>query len=148
MLEGAIEPKAIAKRARELGFPAAAITDRNGLYGVMEFSEACKSAGVQPIIGMALKTAPPDGYAQSGPGLLILLAQNPDGYRSLCRLSSQLATDGCHHAGMAYEDALPYELVPKDFCLEHRGMAPRVAQPQGPSGGGESFWGRVKRWFQ
>lgn len=67
---------------------------------------------------------------------------------SLCRLSSQLATDGCHHAGMAYEDALPYELVPKDFCLEHRGMAPRVAQPQGPSGGGESFWGRVKSWFQ
>jgi penicillin-binding protein 1A len=68
---------------------------------------------------------------------------------SLCRLSSQLATDGCHHAGMAYDDALPYELVPQDFCLEHRGVAPRVAQPQGqPSGEGSGFWGRVKRWFQ
>jgi penicillin-binding protein 1A len=67
---------------------------------------------------------------------------------SLCRLSSQLATDGCHHAGMAYEDSLPYELVPQDFCLEHRGIAPRIAQPQRPPGGGESFWGRVKRWFQ
>ena len=31
MLEGAIDPKGIAKRARELGFPAAAIADRNGL---------------------------------------------------------------------------------------------------------------------
>jgi penicillin-binding protein 1A len=68
---------------------------------------------------------------------------------SLCRLSSQLATDGCHHAGMAYDDALPYELVPQDFCLEHRGVAPRVAQPQGqPAGEGSGFWGRVKRWFQ
>ena len=68
---------------------------------------------------------------------------------SLCRLSSQLATDGCHHAGMAYDDALPYELVPQDFCLEHRGVAPRVAQPQGPPAGeGGGFWGRVKRWFQ
>jgi penicillin-binding protein 1A len=67
---------------------------------------------------------------------------------SLCRLSSQLATDGCHHAGMAYEDALPYELVPQDFCLEHRGVAPRVAQPQGRPPPGEGFWGRVKSWFQ
>jgi penicillin-binding protein 1A len=67
---------------------------------------------------------------------------------SLCHLSSQLATDGCHHAGMAYEDALPYELVPQDFCLEHRGVAPRVAQPQGQVPAGEGFWGRVKRLFQ
>ena len=34
MLEGAIEPKAISKQARKLGFPAAALTDRNGLYAV------------------------------------------------------------------------------------------------------------------
>ena len=31
MLEGAIEPKAIAKLAKERGFPAIAICDRNGL---------------------------------------------------------------------------------------------------------------------
>ena len=41
MLEGAIEPKAIAKHARRLGFPAVALTDRNGLYGAMPFSDAC-----------------------------------------------------------------------------------------------------------
>ena len=32
MLDGAIEPKAIAERAAQLAFPAAALTDRNGLY--------------------------------------------------------------------------------------------------------------------
>ena len=31
MLEGAIEPKLIAKQAKKLGFPAIALTDRNGL---------------------------------------------------------------------------------------------------------------------
>jgi len=31
MLEGAIEPKAIGQQAKKLGFPAAAICDRNGL---------------------------------------------------------------------------------------------------------------------
>src|SRR5262245_38031234 len=60
MLDGAIEPKKIAARARELGFPAAAITDRNGLYGSMAFSDACKGAGVQPIIGGMLCVARPD----------------------------------------------------------------------------------------
>ena len=34
MLEGAMEPKTIAERAAKLGFPAIALTDRNGLYGV------------------------------------------------------------------------------------------------------------------
>lgn len=96
-----------------------------------------------PIWADVMKEAVKTGYKTD-----VARAGLPLSRVSLCRLSSQLATDGCHHAGMAYEDALPYELVPKDFCLEHRGMAPRVAQPQGPSGSGESFWGRVKRWFQ
>ena len=38
MLEGAMEPKTVAEKAAKLGFPAIAITDRNGLYGVMPFS--------------------------------------------------------------------------------------------------------------
>src|SRR3546814_20115235 len=59
MLEGAIEPKAIAKHARNLGFPAAALTDRNGLYAAMAFYDACKSEGVQPIIGSMLCVARP-----------------------------------------------------------------------------------------
>ena len=54
MLEGAIEPKAIAKRARELGFPAAALTDRNGLYAAMAFS-----AGVEALNMLARKRAAP-----------------------------------------------------------------------------------------
>ena len=61
MLEGAMEPKTIAERAAKLGFPAVAITDRNGLYGVMPFSDACIAKGVQPIIGAMLGVArPPD----------------------------------------------------------------------------------------
>ena len=46
MLEGAIEPKAIAKLAKERGFPAIAICDRNGLYGTVAFAGACIDEGV------------------------------------------------------------------------------------------------------
>lgn len=62
MLEGAIDPKDIAKLAKERGFPAIAICDRNGLYGIMAFAAACKGEGVQPIIGALL------GVARQGSG--------------------------------------------------------------------------------
>ena len=43
MLEGAIDPKAMAKLAKERGFPAIAIADRNGLYGAVMFANARKA---------------------------------------------------------------------------------------------------------
>ena len=63
MLEGAVEPKAIAKQAAKLGFPAIAVTDRNGLYGVMPFSDACTAEGVQPIVGATVAVARPEDGA-------------------------------------------------------------------------------------
>ncbi|WP_188236968.1 DNA polymerase III subunit alpha [Sphingopyxis sp. LK2115] len=91
MLEGAIDPKAIAKAARERGFPAIAIADRNGLYGVMAFGEACKAAGVQPIVGALLSVARPGQRMANGAPLidwLALYAQDEVGYNNLCALVS------------------------------------------------------------
>ncbi|HTU12704.1 MAG TPA: DNA polymerase III subunit alpha [Allosphingosinicella sp.] len=91
MLEGAMEPKAIAKQARTLDFPAAAVTDRNGLYGVMPFSDACLGEGVQPIVGALLGVARP-GTPDSKPPLidwLPLYAQDEQGYGNLCALVSE-----------------------------------------------------------
>src|SRR5688572_6763969 len=67
MLEGAIDPKAVAKQARKLDFPAAAVTDRNGLYGVMPFTEACLAEGVQPIVGVLLGVARPGAAEGKAP---------------------------------------------------------------------------------
>jgi DNA polymerase-3 subunit alpha len=95
MLEGAIDPKGIAKRARELGFPAAAITDRNGLYCAMEFSQACASAGVQPVIGALLAVSRPDRPDAVAPAYdwLALYAQDEAGYANLCALTSAAHLD-------------------------------------------------------
>ena len=59
MLDGAIEPMAIAKLAKEREFPAIAICDRNGLYAATAFASACKDVGVQPIVGAFLAVARP-----------------------------------------------------------------------------------------
>ncbi len=94
MLEGAIEPKAIAKQARKLGFPAVALTDRNGLYAAMPFGEACMVEGVQPIIGAVLAVARPDAIGPAGMlDWLVLLAQDEAGYQNLCRLVSAAHLD-------------------------------------------------------
>ncbi|HEX8623951.1 MAG TPA: DNA polymerase III subunit alpha [Allosphingosinicella sp.] len=89
MLEGSIEPKAIAKQAKRLDFPAAAMTDRNGLYAAMAFTDACREAGVQPIVGTMLAVARP-GCAGGQPALdwIALYAQNDRGYGNLCTLVS------------------------------------------------------------
>ncbi|MEN2784837.1 DNA polymerase III subunit alpha [Sphingomonas qilianensis] len=91
MLDGAIEPKAIAKRAAELGYPAAALTDRNGLYAAMAYSDACKGAGVQPIIGTMLGLCRPDMPESVDVPLdwIALYAQDETGYNNLCELVSQ-----------------------------------------------------------
>ncbi|HEX6375469.1 MAG TPA: DNA polymerase III subunit alpha, partial [Allosphingosinicella sp.] len=90
MLEGAIEPKAIAKQAKRLDFPAAALTDRNGLYAAMAFTDACREAGVQPIVGTMLAVARPGtAGGQLMLDWLALYAQNLAGYDNLCTLVSE-----------------------------------------------------------
>src|SRR5688572_10362072 len=94
MLEGAIEPKAIAKHAARLGFPAIALNDRNGLYAAMAFGDACMEAGVQPIVGAMLGVARPDDIGPAGAiDWLVLLAQDETGYGNLCRLVSAAHLD-------------------------------------------------------
>ncbi|MCB2058432.1 MAG: PHP domain-containing protein, partial [Novosphingobium sp.] len=90
MLEGALEPKAIAKLAKERAFPAIAIADRNGLYGAMAFAGACREAGIQPIIGTLLAVR----RAGDGPiDWLALYAQNEAGWFNLCHLVSKAHLD-------------------------------------------------------
>jgi DNA polymerase-3 subunit alpha len=94
MLEGAMEPKTIAAKAAALGFPAVALTDRNGLYGAMPFSDACFGKGVQPIVGTMLRVARP--AVVGGPDQmdwLVLLAQDEEGYGNLSKLVSAAHLD-------------------------------------------------------
>ena len=89
-----MEPKTIAERAAKLGFPAAALTDRNGLYGAMAFSEACFGKGVQPIIGAMLGVArPPELGGEQAIDWLALLAKDEQGYANLCKLVSAAHLD-------------------------------------------------------
>ena len=93
MLEGAIEPKAIAKLAKANGFPAVGLADRNGLYAAMGFSDACLGAGVQPVVGTLLGVKRPQGMGPEAIDFLALYAQDETGYLNLCKLVSAAHLD-------------------------------------------------------
>ena len=52
LLDGACRIKQIAKRAKELGQSAVAITDHGAMYGVIEFYKEALKEGVKPLIGI------------------------------------------------------------------------------------------------
>src|SRR2546427_811025 len=53
-LDGASLPEQLALTASQLGLPALALTDHNGLYGSMAFAQQAKSLGLQAITGAEL----------------------------------------------------------------------------------------------
>ena len=95
-LDGASTPEELVEEAVRLDLRAIALTDHDGLYGVVRFAEAAKEFGMRTVFGAELslgnvsRTESPD---PPGPHLLVL-ARGPEGYR---RLSRQLAI--AHLAG-------------------------------------------------
>src|SRR5438477_6452099 len=53
-LQGASLPELLVDRAAELGYPALALLDRDGVYGAPRFHKAALAAGIKPIIGAEL----------------------------------------------------------------------------------------------
>jgi error-prone DNA polymerase len=56
-LDGASLPEALVARAAELGYPALALLDRDGVYGAPRFHMAAKKVGLKAIIGAELTIA-------------------------------------------------------------------------------------------
>jgi error-prone DNA polymerase len=83
-LDGASTPLELAGAAAELGYPAFALTDHDGVWGSMELADACKGLGMRAISGAEVTvrlgdTPPRDAH-------LTLLVEDASGYRNLCRL--------------------------------------------------------------
>ncbi len=85
-LEGLASPAELVQAAARLGLPALGLTDHIGLTGAVEFYDACREAGLRPILGLELEVS----QNSLGTGSLALLAENLTGWANLCRLSSAL----------------------------------------------------------
>ena len=89
-LEGASHPEALVVEASRLGLEAIAITDRDGLYGVVRFAEAAREMGIATMFGTEITltgSAPTTDGLRPG-GRLVLLADGTSGYARLSRAVS------------------------------------------------------------
>lgn len=77
----------LVKTSKKRGYSAIALTDRNVLYGLVDFFTSCQKEGIQPILGLTLDLAGMIEPESEFP--LVLLALNKKGYQSLIKLSSQ-----------------------------------------------------------
>jgi error-prone DNA polymerase len=85
-LDGASHPEELAEEAARLGLEALALTDHDGLYGVVRFAEAARAVGVPTAFGAELSlglTRPQNGEADPEGTHLLVLARDPAGYARL-----------------------------------------------------------------
>ena len=101
LLDGACRISDLPVRVKECGHDAVAITDHGVLYGAVSFYEACKKAGVKPIIGCEVYVAPNSRFDKTGMqgregayNHLVLLCESMEGYQNLMTLVSVGFTEG------------------------------------------------------
>ncbi|MDE7218593.1 MAG: DNA polymerase III subunit alpha [Oscillospiraceae bacterium] len=101
LLDGFCKISGLAKRVKELGQTAVAVTDHGVMYGAIDFYRACKAEGIKPIIGCEVYVTP-QGRSRldrvheldAESRHLVLLCRNEEGYRNLSYLVSKGFVDG------------------------------------------------------
>ncbi|MEN1968236.1 DNA polymerase III subunit alpha [Lentibacillus sp. N15] len=93
----------LVNQAKELAFPALALTDDQVLYGAIPFYQACEREGIKAIIGMTVYVT---GNEQQESERCILLAKNNQGYKQLVALSTYLQTN--QYSAIDKEELAPY----------------------------------------
>ncbi|WKA46786.1 DNA polymerase III subunit alpha [Geobacillus zalihae] len=93
LFQSAAAVEALAARAKQLGYQALALTDRNVLYGAIPFYRECKQNGIRPIIGVTADVALSGEEAFP----LVLLAANEEGYRHLLEISTMMQMGETKH---------------------------------------------------
>ncbi len=93
-LAGATPPDLMIVRAAELGYDAIAITDRDGLYGIVRAQEEGERQNVRVIVGCELtleqggETRALDNLPRR-PITLTVLVENHVGYTNLCKILTE-----------------------------------------------------------
>jgi DNA polymerase III subunit alpha len=104
LLDGAAQLEKLVQKAKDLKFPAIALTDHGNLFGGIDFYLAAQKAGIKPILGCELYVAPgkhterggqDGGY--EGANHLTVLVRDLAGYKNLIKLVSKAYLEGFYY---------------------------------------------------
>lgn len=138
-LRGLPAPKALAEAAAQAGFSAVLLADHHGLTGALEFHDACKELGLQPLLGLTAHIARASARSSArssrrvAPGSLSLIAMDAAGWANLCQISSlaQTRPDRDSEHGVPLSSILTHS--PGLLCLADVQDLELDAPPEGPA---------------
>jgi DNA polymerase III subunit alpha len=129
-LTGAVKIGGLPNRVKQHGMRAIALTDSANMFGALRHYNACRAAGVQPILGCELNVVRPGGALSH----LVLLATNAVGYQNLVGLVSHghlsAANDSAPSVTFEQVAARSKGLVALSGCLG--GLVPQTILEYGP----------------
>lgn len=98
LLEGLGKPADFVAGAKSYGMPALWLTDYNGMYGAIEFYQACKKADIKPILWVELGLVHDRTIKDKGENSwnIVLIAENYTGYSNLLKIVSHANLEWFH----------------------------------------------------
>jgi error-prone DNA polymerase len=109
-LDGGSHPEELAEEAARLRLEALAVTDHDGMYGIVRFAEAARALALPTVFGAELTLTPFGARGAAGKAgkrtgtpdpageHLVVLARGPEGYARLCRAISEAQMAGAKGA--------------------------------------------------
>jgi len=92
LVDGFVRIPALVDALAASGMPACAVTEQSNLFSLVKFYSAAQAKGIKPIIGADLRLVGENDSDQDS--RLVLLCQNGEGFRSLCRLLTRSYYEG------------------------------------------------------
>jgi DNA polymerase III subunit alpha len=124
LLDGMCRISSLVNKAKEMGMSSLAITDHGVMYGVIEFYQASKDAGIKPIIGCEIYIAPNTRTSRNTGDKnnyhLILLAKDKVGYQNLIQLTTKAHLEGFYYRPRVDKELLEQHnqgLIALSACL-------------------------------
>ena len=107
------------KRAKDLKIEALALTDKDNMYGAIEFKKACQKYNIKPIYGLEASVAIDE---ETYP--LVLLAKDEQGYFSLVKISSDIQLSS--NKSISLDSLKKYKEHLFFLCLGEEGILERL----------------------
>jgi error-prone DNA polymerase len=151
-LDGASHPEQLVEEAARARLDALALTDHDGMYGVVRFADAARELGMRTVYGSELSlglSAPQNGVADPEGQHLLLLGREVEGYRRLCRVISNAHLRGAEKGKPVYDvEEIVDELAGHSVVLTgcRKGAVRQALLTSGPA----AAWARLRRlvgWF-
>ncbi|MGA8570958.1 MAG: DNA polymerase III subunit alpha [Desulfobaccales bacterium] len=133
LLDGAVRIQDLLAQAQAYEMPAVAITDHGTLFGVLDFYQKARAAGIKPILGCELYVAPGSRQDRKGKAdhhHLVVLAENNQGYQNLIRLVTRAHLEGFYYRPRVDQELLQElggGLIAMSACL-HGKVAQRLLE--------------------